>query len=99
MASPAGQFHPWRLITTFLVIMIGLYALVFFTPGSRTPKLGIDLQGGTRITLKARTADGSTPSRDALSTELGSGNVAELIERSLRRGVGARGRVDAKRRS
>ena len=67
MASPAGQFHPWRLITTFLVIMIGLYALVFFTPGSRTPKLGIDLQGGTRITLKARTADGSTPSRDAMN--------------------------------
>jgi preprotein translocase subunit SecD len=67
VATPAGQFHPWRLITTFLVILIGLYALVFFTPGSRTPKLGIDLQGGTRITLKARTADGSVPSRDAMN--------------------------------
>jgi preprotein translocase subunit SecD len=67
VASPAGQFHPWRLITTFLVIVIGLYALVFFTPGSNTPKLGIDLQGGTRITLKARTSDGSAPSRDSMN--------------------------------
>ncbi len=36
---------------------------MFFTPGSNTPKLGIDLQGGTRITLTARTLDGSDPSR------------------------------------
>ena len=31
------------------------------------PKLGIDLQGGTRVTLTARTPDGSRPSRDALA--------------------------------
>ena len=67
MASPAGQFHPWRLITTFLVIMAGMYALVFFTPGSTAPKLGIDLQGGTRVTLAARTTNGAAPSRDSMS--------------------------------
>mgnify|MGYP001092723341 CR=1 FL=1 len=66
MASPSGQFHPWRLIITFLVITAGLYALVFFTPGSTAPKLGIDLQGGTRVTLLAKTTDGSTPSRDSM---------------------------------
>jgi len=40
-----------------------LYGLVFFTPGSNTPKLGIDLQGGTRITLTAKTQDGGDPDR------------------------------------
>lgn len=66
MASPAGQFHPWRHIITFVAITAGLYALVFFTPGSTAPKLGIDLQGGTRVTLLAKTTDGTTPSRDSM---------------------------------
>ena len=51
------------MIWTFLGITAVLYGLVFFTPGSNTPKLGIDLQGGTRITLTARTQDGSDPTR------------------------------------
>lgn len=43
---------PARLLALFTLIVIGVYALVFFT-GSKTaePKLGIDLQGGTRVTL------------------------------------------------
>jgi preprotein translocase subunit SecD len=51
------------LIGTFIGIVVVLYGLVFFTPGPNTPKLGIDLQGGTRITLTARTLDGSDPTR------------------------------------
>ena len=51
---------------TFIGIIAVLYGLVFFTPGSNTPKLGIDLQGGTRITLTARTLDGSDPTRDQM---------------------------------
>ncbi|WP_420123683.1 protein translocase subunit SecD [Nakamurella sp.] len=66
MASPSGQFRPWRLIWTFVGIVVVLYGLVFFTPGSNTPKLGIDLQGGTRITLTARTIDGSDPTREQM---------------------------------
>ncbi|MEO7126453.1 MAG: protein translocase subunit SecD [Nakamurella sp.] len=66
MASPSGQFHPWRLIITFAMIVVVLYGLVFFTAGSTAPKLGIDLQGGTRVTLLAKTTDGSTPSRDSM---------------------------------
>ena len=66
MATLAGQFRPWRLILAFVAITAGLYALVFFTPGSNNPKLGIDLQGGTRITLTARTADGSVPPRSSM---------------------------------
>ena len=43
---------PARLLALFTLIVIGIYALVFFT-GTKTaePKLGIDLQGGTRVTL------------------------------------------------
>jgi preprotein translocase subunit SecD len=41
--------------------------LVLFTGGGRpTPKLGIDLQGGTRVTLTARTVDGGPPSQESL---------------------------------
>ncbi len=66
MATSPGQFRPWRHIWTFIGIVIVLYGLVFLTPGSNTPKLGIDLQGGTRITLTARTVDGSDPTREQM---------------------------------
>nr|WP_205266702.1 protein translocase subunit SecD [Mycolicibacterium sphagni] len=52
----------------FLVLLIGVYLLVFLTGDKKSsPKLGIDLQGGTRVTLTARTPDGSKPTRDALN--------------------------------
>ncbi len=66
MASPAGQFRPWRLITAFIVLTAVLYALVFLTKGSNAPKLGIDLQGGTQITLTAETLDGKAPSASSM---------------------------------
>src|SRR4051812_146647 len=48
--------------------MVGVYLLVFLTGDKKAePKLGIDLQGGTRVTLTARTPDGSRPTRDALA--------------------------------
>ncbi len=68
MASPSAPVHPARYLSVFLALLIGVYLLVFLTGDKRaTPKLGIDLQGGTRVTLTARTPDGSSPSRDALS--------------------------------
>ncbi|NLG54992.1 MAG: protein translocase subunit SecD [Rhodococcus sp.] len=67
MAPSNGSVHPVRTMTVFAVIVAALYALVFFTGDkSPEPKLGIDLQGGTRVTLTARTPDGSTPSQDSL---------------------------------
>ncbi|MDK8879619.1 protein translocase subunit SecD [Corynebacterium sp. MSK008] len=43
---------PARLLALFTLIVIGVYGLVFFTGNkSAEPKLGIDLQGGTRVTL------------------------------------------------
>src|SRR5215208_3724848 len=48
-------------------MLVGVYLLVFLTGNKEAkPKLGIDLQGGTRVTLTARTPDGSPPTREAL---------------------------------
>ena len=67
MASPSTPVHPARYLTVFLVLLVGAFALVFFTGDKQAkPKLGIDLQGGTRVTLTARTPDGSAPTREAL---------------------------------
>lgn len=67
MAPSTGSVHPARALTVFAVLVAALYALVFFTGDkSPTPKLGIDLQGGTRVTLTARTPDGSRPSQESL---------------------------------
>ncbi len=68
MASPSTPAHPTRYLAVFLTLLIGVYLLVFLTGSKRAdPKLGIDLQGGTRVTLTARTPDGSRPTREALS--------------------------------
>jgi preprotein translocase subunit SecD len=68
VASPSAPVHPSRYLAVFLVLLIGVYLLVFLTGNKHADaKLGIDLQGGTRVTLTARTPDGSRPSREALS--------------------------------
>ena len=68
MASSSAPVHPARYLSVFLLLLIGVYLLVFLTGDKRAaPKLGIDLRGGTRVTLTARTPDGSAPSREALA--------------------------------
>ncbi|TQM45229.1 protein translocase subunit SecD [Pseudonocardia cypriaca] len=67
MASTPGQIRPWRHLAAFVAVVAALYALVFFTgDGNPTPKLGIDLQGGTRVTLQPRTETGAEPPREQL---------------------------------
>ncbi|MEE2851376.1 MAG: protein translocase subunit SecD [Actinomycetota bacterium] len=68
MASSSAPVHPARYLSVFLLLLVGVYLLVLLTGDKRAaPKLGIDLQGGTRVTLTARTPDGSKPSREALA--------------------------------
>ena len=85
MASPSAPVHPARNLAVFLAMLIGVYLLVFLT-GNKLPepKLGIDLQGGTRVTLTARTPDGSAPTRDAL-------NQAQQIISARVNGLGVSG--------
>ncbi|WP_301924644.1 protein translocase subunit SecD [Corynebacterium glaucum] len=63
-SSEASRRWPVRAMALFALIVIGVYSLVFFT-GDRTasPKLGIDLQGGTRVTLVPQ---GAEPTREQL---------------------------------
>ncbi|HEX2301617.1 MAG TPA: protein translocase subunit SecD, partial [Pseudonocardiaceae bacterium] len=85
MAPPAGRISPWRYLAVFAGIVAILYSLVFFTgSGSPTPKLGIDLQGGTRVTLTARTVDGQEPPRESLD------QARQIIEERVN-GIGVTG--------
>ena len=47
MAAPSGSLPIGRYLGALAGILVLLYALVFFTGDSATPKLGLDLEGGT----------------------------------------------------
>ncbi|MEV6427042.1 protein translocase subunit SecD [Nocardia sp. NPDC051463] len=85
MPPSQGSAHPLRLLGVYAALLAVIYALVFFTGDKDpTPKLGIDLQGGTRVTLTARTPDGSKPSQDSLR------KAQEIIENRVN-GLGVGG--------
>jgi len=85
VASSPAPVRPYRYLALFLVMLVGVYLLIFLTGDKQAkPKLGIDLQGGTRVTLTARTPDGSKPTRDAL-------NQAEQIISARVNGLGVSG--------
>src|SRR3712207_1078723 len=50
-----------RYFGAFLLVVAVLYGLVFLTGDTRTPQLGLDLRGGTTVTLSAATPDGRAP--------------------------------------
>ena len=73
------------IVGAFVALVLIVYALVFFTGGGGAkPKLGIDLQGGTRVTLTARTPDGSAPAKDQLD------RAKQIIEQRVN-GLGVSG--------
>ncbi|MFI1459815.1 protein translocase subunit SecD [Nocardia carnea] len=85
MPPSQGSAHQLRWLALFGVLVAAIYALVFFTGDkSPAPKLGIDLQGGTRVTLTARTPDGNRPSQDSLT------KAQEIIENRVN-GLGVSG--------
>lgn len=85
MASSAGQIRPGRYLAFFLFIVVLLYGLVFGTGNHKpNPKLGIDLQGGTRVTLTARTLNGEAPTKEALD------QARQIIENRVN-GIGVTG--------
>lgn len=64
--ADSGRTRSWpgKALALFAVIVAIVYSLVFFTGDrSATPKLGIDLQGGTRVTLVPQ---GQEPTREQL---------------------------------
>jgi preprotein translocase subunit SecD len=85
VAPPIVRFRPGRYLAVFAAIVVVLYGLVFLTGDrSPTPKLGIDLQGGTQVTLTARTETGAAPTPDQL-------NLARQIIEQRVNGLGVSG--------
>jgi preprotein translocase subunit SecD len=69
VAAPSGRIKVTRYFAVLAVILAGLYALVFFTGNKKPePKLGLDLKGGTSMTLSAITANDKAPSAQNLDT-------------------------------
>jgi preprotein translocase subunit SecD len=66
VAAPTGQLKASRYFIALALILVALYSLVFFTGDKKAhPKLGLDLQGGTSVTLSA-TTNGKAPDKDRL---------------------------------
>lgn len=67
--APSGQLRVWRYFAALIVIIAALYGLMFI-PGSGKPlpRLGLDLVGGTTVTLSASQAGNKTPSAEDLET-------------------------------
>ncbi len=59
MASTLARYRPWRVLIPFLVGMLALAVWTFWPGQSHTPLLGLDLQGGTQVTLLPQAAAGS----------------------------------------
>ncbi|MFE7120225.1 protein translocase subunit SecD [Streptomyces sp. NPDC057654] len=55
--SPGGQGRPGRILALILIAMVALVGGMF-TSGHTTPRLGIDLAGGTSFTLEAKNQPG-----------------------------------------
>lgn len=57
MASSTKRLHPWRTLGIFFLVVAAMYGLMAISR-SWAPKLGLDLRGGTTITLTARNSTG-----------------------------------------
>lgn len=81
MAKRAAVKRAWRSLTWLLIILLGLTGLlafgVFFSNATWTPKLGLDLEGGTEIILQPIVAEGDTPSSDEMT------QAADIIQQRV----------------
>ncbi len=69
LAGPTPAPRPGRALLTIVGLLVLMYAAMFLLEGLKpTPKLGLDLRGGTTVTLTARLPEGQrgTPSKSAM---------------------------------
>lgn len=64
MAAPTARPKPWRPLLALLVIIIGLAVWTFWPGQESTPRLGLDLQGGTQVILIPNQAEGTAEITD-----------------------------------
>ena len=69
MAAPAKQ-RPGRSLGMVALVLVALYLGVFLGP-AQTPALGLDLRGGTEITLTASPLAGGKVTKSALKQAVG----------------------------
>ncbi|MFF3939644.1 protein translocase subunit SecD [Streptomyces phaeofaciens] len=65
--SASAQSKPGRSLALILIAIVGLTAGMFAS-GNTTPRLGIDLAGGTSITLEAKADQGSAINKANMDT-------------------------------
>jgi protein-export membrane protein SecD/preprotein translocase SecF subunit len=63
---PAPVARPWRSIGIFFALVAALAGVLVFQDNT-SPRLGLDLEGGTSITLTAKTTDGQPPTEESLN--------------------------------
>ncbi len=66
MAPSAGTLRVGRYFAVLLGLFVVLYGIVFLPDHSRTPKLGLDLEGGAQVILKAQTTNGKAPTKESM---------------------------------
>ncbi|MGW1883725.1 protein translocase subunit SecD [Streptomyces sp. NPDC001970] len=76
--APGGQGRPGRTLALMLIVMAALLGGMFWS-GDTTPRLGIDLAGGTTITLKAV----AEPGKESAVNETNMNTAVSIIERRV----------------
>ncbi len=76
--APASQGHPGRTLILVLIAMVGLIGGMFYS-GTLTPRLGIDLAGGTSFTLAAQ----NQPGKPNAINETNMNTAAGIMERRV----------------
>lgn len=51
MASQIGHYRPWRVLLAHIAVLVALAAWALWPGTGHAPRLGLDLQGGTQVTL------------------------------------------------
>ena len=59
MASTVSHYRPWRVLGPMLLGVLLLMGWAFWPSLSNSPQLGLDLQGGTQVTLLPTAAPGT----------------------------------------
>jgi preprotein translocase subunit SecD len=66
VAAPPSHLRAGRYFGALLALVAVTYAIVFVSGSSKAPRLGLDLRGGTTVTLQAQTEDRAAPSKESL---------------------------------
>jgi len=64
VAATTARPKPWRPLLALLVIIVGLAVWAFWPGQENTPRLGLDLQGGTQVILVPNQAEGTADITD-----------------------------------